>query len=86
MVTTILFNILQGPYKYLKKYITYFNKMKIKVIHPNQDLFVGAFQNGPKEGYLNESLDLKANNFLGKGGDTCIMTYKQREKQHINVK
>lgn len=56
MITTRKFNILQGPYESLKEYLSRFNKVTTKEIHLNQEIFVGAFQNGLSEWHFNESL------------------------------
>lgn len=45
MYTTSLFNIRQGPSESLKEYLTHFNEVTITVVHPNQEMLVGAFQN-----------------------------------------
>lgn len=37
-----------------------FNEEIIKVSHPNQEMFVGAFQKGLKVGHFNESLAQKS--------------------------
>lgn len=50
MVATNLFNIRQSLPKYLREYFALFNEVTIKVIHPNQEMFIGAFQNGLVEG------------------------------------
>ena len=49
----------QGQSESLQKYLTRFNDSTIKVSNPNQELFVGAFQNGLRAGQFNESLALK---------------------------
>ena len=54
--TTILFNIRQGQTKSLQKYFARFNEETIKVYHPNQELFLGAFQHDLRVGKFNESL------------------------------
>lgn len=56
MSITILFNILKGISKSLREYLTIFNKATVKVIHPNQKIFVRAFQNGQRDGNFNESV------------------------------
>lgn len=53
--TTSLFNVHQGYFETLIKYLVLFNKETIKVSHPNQEMFVGAFHNGLKVGHFNES-------------------------------
>lgn len=55
MSTTSLFNIRKGPSKSPRDYLTHFNKSTIRVAPPNQQMFVGAFQNGLKAGNFNES-------------------------------
>lgn len=55
MVATNLFKICV-PYGFLREYLVYFNEATIKVVHPNQEMFVGAFQNGLRAGHFNESL------------------------------
>jgi hypothetical protein len=39
----------------LREYVAKFNDTTIKVINPNQEVFVGAFQNGLMVGQFNES-------------------------------
>lgn len=56
MVATSFFDIHQGPYVSLREYLTRFNEDKIKVVNPNQELFVESFQNGPRVRIFNESL------------------------------
>lgn len=56
MYATNIFNILQGTFESLKEYLALFNEVAIKVIHPNQKMFVGAFQNGLKSIHFNEYL------------------------------
>lgn len=51
-----LINIRQGPSKSLRDYLTRFNESTTRVFAVNQEMSVGAFQNGPKVGYFNESL------------------------------
>lgn len=51
-----MFNIHQGPSKYLKEYLARVNEAAIKVIYPNLDMFVGVFHNGLRAEYFNESL------------------------------
>lgn len=59
VTTTSLFNVRQGPSKSLQEYMARFNKETIKVSHPNQEIFVGAFQNDMKVDDFNESLAQK---------------------------
>lgn len=40
----------------MREYLAYFNEATIKVVHPNQEMFVGAFQNGLRAGTYNECL------------------------------
>jgi len=56
---TSLFNILQGENESLRDYLARYNEATIKVVNPNQELFVGAFQNGLRAGQFNESLAQK---------------------------
>jgi hypothetical protein len=55
-----LFNVRQGHNESLRDYLARFNDTTIKVINPNQEVFVGAFQNGLRAGQLNESLAQKS--------------------------
>lgn len=56
-VTTVsLFNVRQGPSEPLQEYMARLNEETIKVSHLNQEMFVGAFQNGLTVGHFNESL------------------------------
>lgn len=57
--TTSLFNVRQGQEETLKEYLARFNEDTIKVSHPNQEMFVGAFQKGLKVRHFNESLAQK---------------------------
>lgn len=56
---TTLFNVRQGHNESLRDYLARFNDTIIKVINPNQEVFVGAFQNGLRAGEFNESLTQK---------------------------
>jgi hypothetical protein len=56
---TSLFNVRQGHSESLRDYLARFNDTTIKVINPNQEVFVGAFQNGLRSGQFNESLAQK---------------------------
>jgi len=56
---TSLFNISQKENETLRDYLARFNDATIKVSNPNQELFVGAFQNGLRAGQFNESLAQK---------------------------
>jgi hypothetical protein len=56
---TSLFNVRQGHNESLRDYLARFNDTTIKVINPNQEVFVGAFQNGLRAGQFNESLAQK---------------------------
>jgi hypothetical protein len=56
---TSLFNVRQGHNESLKDYLARFNDITIKVINPNQEVFVGAFQNGLRAGQFNKSLAQK---------------------------
>lgn len=40
----------------MREYLARFNAKTIKVAHPNQEMFVGAIQNGLKEKHFNKSL------------------------------
>jgi hypothetical protein len=42
--STNLFNILQAENESLRDYLARYNGATIKVVNPNQELFVGAFQ------------------------------------------
>lgn len=55
MSTTSLFIIYQGPSESLREYLTLFNETTIKVILPNQEMFMGAFRNRIREWQFNES-------------------------------
>ncbi|XP_024632850.1 uncharacterized protein [Medicago truncatula] len=59
VLSTSLFNIRQGPNESLREYLARFNDSTIKVSNPNQEVFVGAFQNGLRAGQFNESLAQK---------------------------
>jgi len=50
----------QGQNESLRNYLARFNHFTIKVSNPNQELFVGAFQNGLRAGQFNESLAQKS--------------------------
>jgi len=54
-----LFNVRQGQSESLRNYLAWFNECTIKVSNPNQELFVGAFQNGLRADQFNESLAQK---------------------------
>jgi len=54
-----LFSVRQGQSESLQNYLSRFNDSTIKVPNPNQELFVGAFQNGLRAGQFNESLAQK---------------------------
>jgi hypothetical protein len=53
--TTSLFNVHQGQNESLREYLSRFNDSTIKVSNPNQEVFVGVFQNGLRAGQFNES-------------------------------
>jgi hypothetical protein len=57
--TTSLFNVRQGHIESFREYLARSNDTTIKVINPNQEVFVGAFQNGLRTGQFNESLAKK---------------------------
>jgi len=57
--TTSLFNVRQEHNESLRNYLSHYNDTTINVVHPNQELFVGAFQNGLRAGPFNESLAQK---------------------------
>lgn len=59
MCSTNLFNIRQGPLDSLRDSLAYFNEAAIKVVPPNQEIFIEAVQNGPKVGHFNKSLSKK---------------------------
>lgn len=59
MSTTNFFNVRQGPFESLRKYMTRFNEETIKVSHLNLEMFVRAFQNGLRANHFNESLAQK---------------------------
>jgi len=59
LLATNLFNVRQGYNESLREYLARFNNITIKVINPNQEVFVGAFHNGLRVGQLNESLAQK---------------------------
>ena len=46
VTTTSLFNIHQGASESLREYMVRFNEETIKLSHPYQEMFIGAFQNG----------------------------------------
>ena len=54
--TNSMFNIRQGPSETLRDYLTRFYESTIRVVPPNQLMFVGVFQNGLKVGHFNETL------------------------------
>lgn len=56
LTTTNLFNVLQGPSESPREYTVLFNEDTIKLSHLNQEMFVGAFQNGLKVNHFNKSL------------------------------
>ena len=56
VTATSLFNIRQKHDEPLRQYLGRFNDATIHVLNPNQEMFVGAFQNGLKAGHFNESL------------------------------
>lgn len=58
--TTSLFNVCQGNTKSLWEYLAHFDKETMKVSHPNQEIFIGDFQNDLKAGHFNESLAQKS--------------------------
>lgn len=51
-----LFTLRKRHSESLREYLAWFNKETIKVSHPNQELFVGAFQHGLRAWQFNESL------------------------------
>ena len=65
-----LFNVCQGQSESLRNYLARFNDSTIKVSNPNQELFVGAFQNGLKAGQFNESLAQKSAECYIKGEES----------------
>jgi len=54
--TSSLFNVRQEQNESIRSYLARYNDATIKVVHPNRELFVGAFQNGLWAGPFNESL------------------------------
>lgn len=56
---TTLFNIRQGPSKSLRDSLAHFNKATIKVVSPNQEIFLRVFKNGFKEIHFKDSLAQK---------------------------
>jgi len=62
--TTSLFNVWQEQNESLRSYLARYNDATIKVVNPNQELFVGAFQNGLRAGPFNESLAQKPTNSM----------------------
>jgi len=54
--STSLFNVRQGQIESLRDYLARFNNATIKVINPNQEVFVGPFQNDLRDGQFIESL------------------------------
>jgi len=59
-----LFSVRQGQSESLRAYLARFNDSAIKVSNPNQELFVGAFQNGLRVVQFNESLVQKPVNSM----------------------
>jgi hypothetical protein len=53
VTATSLFNIHQGYNESLREYLIKFNEATTKVVNQNQEMFVGAFQNGLKVGHFN---------------------------------
>lgn len=56
MSTTRLLKICQGPSEYQRDFLTHFNESTIKVVNPNQEIFVYAFQTGLRVRHVNDSL------------------------------
>lgn len=50
MSTTKLFNIRQGPLESLRDYLAHSNEATMKVVPPNQEMFMGVFHSGVKAG------------------------------------
>ena len=59
VANTSLFNVRQRPTETLQDFMARFNEETIKVSHPNQEIFVAAFQHELKVGQFNESLTQK---------------------------
>lgn len=45
-----LFNICQGYSNIWREYLSHFNEETVMVDHPNNEIFIGVFQNGLKAG------------------------------------
>lgn len=54
-----MFKIRQGPSESLKDHLALFSEATIRVIPPNQEIFVGELQNGLKARHFNESISHK---------------------------
>lgn len=63
---TSMFNILQRPSETLRVYMVRFNVETIKVSHPNQEMFVGAFQNGLKVDHSDDHKETSAHQICWK--------------------
>src|ERR1051325_7567974 len=59
VANTSLFNVRQRPSESLRDFMARFNEETIKVSHPNQEIFMAAFQHGLKAGQFNKSLAQK---------------------------
>jgi len=62
--TTSLFNVCQEHNESLRSYLACYNDATVKIVHPNQELFVGAFQSGLRAGPFIESLAQKPADFM----------------------
>lgn len=81
MYTTILFNILQGPTKSLRGYLALSNDATIKILHLNQELFIGGIPKWIKFQESQQIPCLEAWCFIGRSSDTHILLHKKRRKQ-----
>lgn len=52
--TTSMFNVRHVNLVSLMEHLTRFNEATIKVIHPNQEMLVGPFENGLRARHFNE--------------------------------
>lgn len=64
MSTTCMFNIRQGPSELFREYLARLNEVTIRVVPPNQEMFVGVFQNDLKAGNFNEYLSQRPTSSL----------------------
>lgn len=54
-----LYDVCQGHSNSPSEYLAHFIEVTIKVIHPNQEMFVGTFKNSLRVRHFNESLTQK---------------------------